>query len=25
MMHSGNPAAFIQRHVRGKYICEKIE
>lgn len=25
MMHSGNPVAFIQRHVIGKYICEKIE
>lgn len=25
MMHSGNPVAFIQRNVRGKYICEKIE
>ena len=25
MMHSGSPVAFIQRHIRGKYICEKIE
>ena len=25
MMHSGDPTAFIQNNIIGKYVCEKIE